>query len=127
MGLMSKFWLVALAGLLGAVSIARAETASVLMEEGLYLEQTVGEPAGAIKIYQKLIDSEDATDEQKAQAMYRLGTCYLKLRETAPAIEIFNKVVAEYPQSASATQAQSRLARLTAPDPSILMPPDTVL
>ena len=127
MGLMSKFWLVALAGLLGAVSIARAETASVLMEEGLYLEQTVGEPAGAIKIYQKLIDSDDATDEQKAQAMYRLGTCRLKLRETATAIEMFNKVVAEYPQSASAVQARTRLARLTAPDPSILFPPDTVL
>ena len=127
MGFKSKLWSVALAGLLGIVSIARAETASVLMEEGLYLEQTVGDPAAAIKTYQKLFDSDDATDEQKAQALYRLGTCHLKLRETAPAIEMFNKVVAEYPQSASAAQAQSRLARLTAPDPSILMPPDTVL
>ncbi len=124
MGLTNKFWIIALAVLSGAVSIGRAENVSVLMEEGLYLEQTAGEPASAIKTYQKLIASEDATDDQKAQAMYRMGTCHLKLRETVTAIEVFNKVLADYPQSTSASQARSKLARVTSPDPAILMPAD---
>ena len=113
---------------LGLFSAARAETASVLLEKGIYTEQTVGDLDAAIKIYQQIIDDPEANGQYAAEATYRLGTCHLKKKQQAEAVKAFRALVREHPdQEQWVAKAKLRLARLISPNPAALMPPDTIV
>ena len=57
-----------------------AKSASVLLREGLYAEEVEGDLQAAIKIYQQVIEDDSAQDNLVAQALYRQGMCYTKLK-----------------------------------------------
>ncbi|HUS47666.1 MAG TPA: tetratricopeptide repeat protein [Phycisphaerae bacterium] len=115
-----------LAALFACPALA-ADTPSEMLENGIYTEQTVGDLDAAIVIYKKVLAHDKAGDEQKAQAQFRLGMCYMKKRNADEARKAFQAVVQNHPrQKELVTQAQTRLLRLASPNPATLMPPETL-
>ncbi len=125
--------LVVVAGLAGVVkgqAAAAKEPASpaVLLENGIYTEQTVGDLVAAIRIYKEVLADAAASVDQKAQAQFRLGMCYMKQRNSAEAEKAFRLLISGYPEQKELVEAAKvRLSRLTVPNPAALMPPDMVL
>jgi Tol biopolymer transport system component len=90
-----------------------AESASVLLQKGIYTEETEGNLDAAIRIYQQ-ITAEAATNRSVAmQAQYRLGVCYQKKGDKAQAISILNDLLKQFPAEAALGQkARELLAAL---------------
>jgi len=68
---------------------AGAEPVAVLLEKGIYTEETAGDLDGAIKIYQQIVDQASSNAAWGAEASYRLGGCYLKKGDTTNALAAF--------------------------------------
>lgn len=86
-----------LALVVAACPMAVAESASDLLEKGIYTEETVGDLDAAIAIYQKIVDEATANRPFAAKALYRLGSCLLKQEKKAKAEEAFNTLIKQYP------------------------------
>lgn len=100
--------MVAVAGAMGSVS--RAESATDLLEKGIYTEQTVGDLDAAIKIYGQIVAKSEANRAAVAQAYFRLGECYLKKSKPTEARAAFEKLIAQFPdQSDLVAQAKKRI------------------
>ncbi len=113
---------------LSICSAVWAESVSTLLEDGLYTERTVGDLDAAIQIYKKVIAHGEAKADQKAQAQFRIGMCYMRKRQEAQAVEAFNTVIEKYPQQKELVAgAKLRLGRLISPNPAALMPPGTLV
>ena len=127
LSMQKKLSILVLAALvMGAVSVAWGESPADLLENGLYTEQTVGDLVAAARIYKKLLADPQANKQQKAQAQFRLGMCYMKQRQAAEAQAAFLAVIESYPdQPELVAAAKLRLSRLVSPNPAALMPPDT--
>jgi len=101
---------------LTVVSPVRAESALVMLEKGIYAEQTKGDVDAAMKIYQKIIGDAKANRKFVAQAQYRLGVCYAKKKQTDKAVAAFKTLIATYgEQKALVALATERLKKLTPP------------
>jgi len=101
---------------LGVCLCVQAEDASVLLEKGLYLEETAGDLDKAIEVYQQIIKETDANRRYVAEAYYRLGMCYLKKQDKDRATEMLGKVTAAYSdQTELAEAARAELAKLQPP------------
>lgn len=77
---------------------AGAESISVLLEKGIYLEETRGDLDAAIEIYRKIMDESKSNRTYAAQANYRLGMCYMKKGDKAESVKIFKDFVTKYPE-----------------------------
>ena len=89
---------------------------AVLLERGIYTEETVGDLDAAIKVYQQIVDDAKANRPYAAQAQYRLAMCYLKKGDKAKAAAELRQLLASYPQEKDiAAQAQKELAKLSPP------------
>ena len=100
---------------------AGAQPASVLLEKGIYSEETVGDLDAAMKIYRQIVDDAAANRPYVAQATYRLGMCYLKKGDKAKAAEEFNLLVNSYAEQKEVVgKAKAELAKLTPADKVIL-------
>jgi len=100
-----------------------AESLSVLLQKGIFAEETEGNLDAAIKIYQQ-ITAEAATNRSVvAQAQYRLGVCYRKKGNKEQAISILNDLLKQFPDEAVLGQkARELLAGLgQAPASNITM------
>ncbi|MFB3778223.1 MAG: DUF3108 domain-containing protein [Bryobacteraceae bacterium] len=87
-----------------------AQTASDLLQKGIYTQETVGDIDGAIKIYRQVLSAAKENREYAAQAQYRLGLCLLSKGDTVGAGEAFRTLIADYPeQKELVAQAQTRL------------------
>lgn len=87
----------------------------MLLEKGIYQEQTAGDVDAAMEIYRRIIEDDRANRPLAAQAQYRLGLCYLKKKQADAAAESFRKVVSLYPEQQDlVAQAQRDLERLGA-------------
>jgi hypothetical protein len=107
---------------------ARAASTSELLQQGLYAEEVDGNINAAIKIYGQIIANSSASGGQVAQALYRQGMCYLKIKDEASARTALEKLVADYPgQTDLIEKARPVLDDLTDFDPAALMPPGTLL
>jgi tetratricopeptide (TPR) repeat protein len=107
-------------------SVAEAKPASVLLQEGLYAEEIEGDLDAAIKIYKQIINDSSAQNSYVAQAMYRLGTCYLKKQDEQQAKTVFESLVARFPEETSIiNKVRPLLDEMSSPDPAALMPPET--
>ncbi len=84
-------------------SNVQAKPSSLLMEEGIYAEETLGDIDKAIRIYNEIVSDMQAAPSYKAEALYHLGICYLKNGEKAEAAKAFDHVLLQYPE-------QTRLA-----------------
>lgn len=83
---------------------------AVMLEKGIYNEETAGDLDAAIKIYQQIVTEAQANKKYAAQAQYRLAMCYLKKKENAQAITALKEVVASFPdQKDLVAKAQEQL------------------
>ena len=64
--------------LLPSSLFAEETTPSALLEKGIYTEETVGDLAEAIQIYQRVVSTGKESTRAAAQAQYRIGACYEK-------------------------------------------------
>ncbi len=90
--------LVTVSVLLLSMAPAFAQSASELLEKGIYLEETAGRVDQAIKVYRQIVTDATANRAHVAEALLRLGLCHLELGDTAAAAEAFERVLAEYPE-----------------------------
>ncbi len=101
---------------------ARAEEASVLMQEGVYEQDVAGDLGKAMAVYQKIIANAWADRRYVAEAHFRLGKCYLEKGDTEKAQAEFLAVVQHYAdQRKLAAAAGAQLAKL-APPPMVVPP-----
>ena len=115
---MERFRNITIIFLLAVVLPASAtlgKPASVLLQEGLYAEETEGDLEAAIKIYEGILKDFPKDRLVAAKAQLHIGLCYEKLG-TAEARKAYESVVREYSdQSEIVAQARVRLAALGGP------------
>lgn len=96
---------------LGTRAVAQAPTSSELLQKGIYLQETVGDLDGAIKIYRQVIQMAQESRAIAAQAEYRLGVCLQKKGRQAEAASTFQKLLRDYPeQTGVAAHARESLS-----------------
>ncbi len=96
---MEKLNQVKIAVFLGVVFLtagAMAESPGVLLQEGIYAEQTEGDLDKAIGIYEKILADFSESQRVAAKATYQLGVCYLKKGQEEKAAEYFRQVASKY-------------------------------
>jgi tetratricopeptide (TPR) repeat protein len=92
--------------------IAQTATSSELLQRGIYLQETVGDLDGAIKIYRQIITLAQQSRVVAAQAEYRLAVCLQKKGQNAEAATTFQKLIRDYPEQAGiAANARQSLSR----------------
>jgi tetratricopeptide (TPR) repeat protein len=95
---MKWFAIAVLASLLGGGHSLQAQTASELLQKGIYLQETMGDLDGAMKIYKQVGQMAQQSRADAAQAQYRLGLCLEKKGQQAEAARTFQKLVELYPE-----------------------------
>jgi hypothetical protein len=100
--------------LAAAVAVgAEAKSATILLQEGIYAEETEGNLDKAIGIYQEASKSAQVTEKAAAEAVFRTGMCYLKKGDKAAAAAQFGVVISKYSsQKAIVEQANKQLSSL---------------
>ena len=75
----------------------QAEPVSVMLERGIYLEETRGDLDGAIEIYMEILKNHMENRSYAAKALYRIGQCYQKQGRRQDAEDAFSDVVEKFP------------------------------
>jgi len=75
-----------------------AESISVLLQKGIYAEETEGDLDAAIKIYKEIVTEVEANRTLVAQAQYRLGMCQVKKGDGSAAAEAFRRILERFPE-----------------------------
>jgi tetratricopeptide (TPR) repeat protein len=75
-----------------------AQDPSVLLEQAIYAEETLGDLNQAIGIYQQIVADADAGRPTAAQALFRLGMCYQKSGHNESAQAAFSRLKRLYPE-----------------------------
>ena len=97
----------------GMGSSARGESPAVLLEKGIFAEETKGDLDGAISIYKQIIEDAQANRRYVAEAQYRLGVCHLKKGDKKRAAACFRTVLSKFPlQDKIVTRARERLGKI---------------
>jgi hypothetical protein len=95
-----------------------AESPSVLLQKGIFAEETEGNLDMAIKIYEQIGAEAAASRGVVAQAKYRLALCYQKKGGKEQAVKTLNELVRQFPADAALLQkARLALAELGAAFP----------
>ncbi len=90
-----------------------AESPSVLLQRGIFAEETERNLDAAIKIYQQITAEAAANRTVVAQAHFRLGVCYQKKGNQEQAISVLNGLLRQFPDEAEVGQkARALLAEL---------------
>jgi hypothetical protein len=82
---------------LASAPVTWAESATDLMEQGIYSEETKGNFNEAAQIYQKVISQASTDRALAAQAQYHLGVCQYKQNDFTAAEAAFQKVIKDFP------------------------------
>jgi hypothetical protein len=82
---------------LGAASMAHAESISELLEKAIYTEETVGDLDAAIQVYKKVVAGGEDSIKAAAEAQFRIGLCYEKQGKSQQANEAFQRVIERFP------------------------------
>ena len=83
---------------LGIRSGLSAQDPSILLEKGIYAEETLGNLNDAIGIYQQVVLADTSSRATSALALFRLGMCYQKSGRADQAKTAFSKLLKEYPE-----------------------------
>jgi hypothetical protein len=103
-------------GLVGAPAGSAADSPSVLLQKGIFAEETEGNLEAAIKIYEQIATESAVNRSVAAQAQYRLAVCYQKKGNKEQAIKVLNELVQQFPSDAAMIQkARGTLTELGAP------------
>ena len=97
MKLMKWTGLILIFALTGGSALS-AQDPSVLLEKGIYEEETLGNLQEAISIYQRVAAAAEANRATAALALYRLGVCYQKSGRTTDAQAAFARLAKLYPE-----------------------------
>ena len=91
----------------------QAKSPSLLLQEGLYAEQTEGDLDKAIEIYGQVLEQASESQRLAAKATYQLGMCHLKKGDEQQAVEYFQQVVSNYAtQKILVAKAQKQLEKM---------------
>ncbi|MDA1277704.1 MAG: tetratricopeptide repeat protein [Verrucomicrobia bacterium] len=82
------------------IDATAAESISVLLQKGIYAEETEGNLDAAIKIYEGIVAESEANRALVAQAQYRLGICQLKKGKKNEAEVAFRKIIEQFSDQA---------------------------
>jgi carboxyl-terminal processing protease len=77
----------------------RAASATELLEQGIYIEETRGDLKAATEIYGQIVDDPAAGRALLAQAQLRLGLCQLKLGNKPQAISALERLTQQFPDN----------------------------
>jgi hypothetical protein len=109
---MAKLKTIAIVVLL-LTSVAYAKSPTLLLQEGLYAEETEGDLQKAIGLYQQVLQQYKEVERLAARATYQLGMCHLKKGETETAGDYFQEVTDYYPeQTRLVKRAQAQLDKI---------------
>ncbi len=90
---------------------SQIQAGSILLEQGNYAEETLGDLDKAISIYEKIINDSQAGRDDVSEALFRLGLCQLKKGNRVEAVVPLKKLVRNYPeQSRFSGKARALLA-----------------
>jgi len=93
-----------------------AETLSVLLQKGIFAEETEGNLDAAIRIYEGIVKEGEANRSLVAQAQYRLGVCRLKQGKGEEAAAAFRKLIEQYADAAElVAKSRERLVAMGQP------------
>jgi len=93
---------------------ALAKSPLLLLQEGIYAEETEGDLDKAIGLYEQVIDQAGEVERIAAKASYKLAMCYLKKDDKESAAKYFQAVVEKYPsQRAYINKAKEQLEKIT--------------
>jgi hypothetical protein len=96
-----------------AVFAAEVKSPAVLLQQGIYAEETEGNLEKAMEIYSQIRSDYNDVERVTAIATYQLGLCNLKKDKKQEAIKLFQEVVNYYPeQKVAAKKAQQQLDKL---------------
>ena len=88
-----------------------AESPSVLLQKGIYTEETEGNVDAAIKIYQQIATDFTTSRAVVAQAQYRLAVCYQKKGSKEQSIHTLNDLLQQFPADADMSKKARTLLR----------------
>src|SRR5688500_4534902 len=91
-----KYLAIAFTAMALTCHVVFAATTSELLQQGLYAEEVEGNIDSAIQTYGQVIKNKSASPAHVAQALYRQGMCYLKIKDEASARTALEKLVAEH-------------------------------
>ena len=92
---------------------AEVKSPAVLLQEGIYAEETEGNLDKAMEIYGQIREKYNDVERIAAKATYQLGLCNLKKGDNKKAAELFDEVVGYYPQQTETVKmAQEQLDKL---------------
>lgn len=92
---------------------AEKKSPVILLQEGIYAEETEGDLKKAINLYEQVLEQYKDVERLAARATYQLGMCYLKKGEKDKAAEYFGEVVSYYPeQTVVAKKAKAQLDKI---------------
>ena len=83
---------------------AKAKSASVLLQEGLYAEEMKGDLDAAIKTYERVLKDFPGNRPVAAKALLHIGLCYEKLGKQE-ALDAYERVIDQYPEQQEIVKA----------------------
>ncbi len=116
-------FLVATAATLTFGAVAVAQTASEMLEKGIYTEETVGDLDAAIKIYEKILAEDEANQQFVAQAQFRLGKCLAKQGKKKEAEKVFRELVDRFEDSSAQKELVEKARKLLPAKPMLILKP----
>lgn len=75
---------------------ATSQSPAVLLEQGIYAEQTKGDLDEAIRIYEQVVQADQSSRRAAAEALWRMGQCWEKKKDRTKAAEQYRLIVARY-------------------------------
>jgi tetratricopeptide (TPR) repeat protein len=92
---------------------ASLQQSAVLLQQGIYAEETEGNLDKAMEIYTKIRADYNDVERIAARATYQMGMCYLKKGEKENAAEKFEEVISYFSQQKTVVEkAQQQLDKL---------------
>jgi hypothetical protein len=114
--------LLLVSSLLASTALAQTKSPGLLLQEGLYAEETEGNLDKAIGLYEQVLEQYKDVERLAAQATYQLGMCYLKKGDKEKAAEHFQETINYYPEQKSVVKkAQEQLDKLPASSSKTMM------
>jgi hypothetical protein len=105
MRILTKF----VAAIVLAAAPMAAQSASELLQKGIYTQDTVGDLDGAIQIYRQIISSAPSQHEIAAEAQYRLAQALIRKGDLTGAALEFQTLARDY------SEYQALISRMAAP------------
>jgi tetratricopeptide (TPR) repeat protein len=86
------------------------------LEEGAWREEVLGHYNSAIRIHEQLLEHPALPDRIRVEAMHRLGVCYSMKGNLPPAVNLFLRLVREFPDAEPFSQKASHNLLVLSPE-----------